>query len=256
MWRFYNGYRHILETLFSHKLFLGISCVIVAAIIYGGIATLYGLTDNRHYVWLVFSSFTATLAVTIASGWARIGFLQRDVTTGLYRRIYIEELLLRLGGNRTDVTIAIVDLNGLREVNNRHGHSAGDNFLQLAARRLQVVIGRRKNRWVGRLGGDEFIVVATGHIECASLASDVEEALHARHPINDAFGLGVAGIARTRRGETKSALECADMALLRAKKEFYTTKIPTICRYDVILDGIPKLTTARPTKRLRDQIMR
>ncbi|MBI5934156.1 MAG: sensor domain-containing diguanylate cyclase [Chloroflexi bacterium] len=81
-----------------------------------------------------------------------------DVMTGLYNRAYYEEEMKRLsGGRRHPVSIIIADLDGLKEVNDKFGHKAGDNLIRRAAETLKA--GFRQEDVLARIGGDEFAVI-------------------------------------------------------------------------------------------------
>ena len=54
-------------------------------------------------------------------------------------------------------SVIFLDLDGLKTVNDTHGHAFGDRILQAAARRMVEVVG--DDGLVGRMGGDEFMVV-------------------------------------------------------------------------------------------------
>lgn len=58
------------------------------------------------------------------------------------------------------VIIAFIDLDGFKLINDCYGHDTGDDFLCAVAQRLRT--GTRSEDLLGRLGGDEFIVAATG----------------------------------------------------------------------------------------------
>ena len=85
----------------------------------------------------------------------------RDHLTGLHNRRAAQVRLAedvaraRRGGGRPE--LALVDLDELKSVNDAHGHQAGDACLI----RFAEVLGRnaREGDWVGRWGGDEFVVV-------------------------------------------------------------------------------------------------
>jgi len=84
-----------------------------------------------------------------------------DSVTGLYNRQSGEQRLaeevLRSQRHSTPLTILMLDLNGLKQINDTFGHSAGDLMLRHFAERLQSAI--RGSDVPIRLGGDEFLVL-------------------------------------------------------------------------------------------------
>jgi diguanylate cyclase (GGDEF)-like protein len=54
-------------------------------------------------------------------------------------------------------TIAYLDLDNFKQVNDRFGHEVGDDLLQIVARTLRE--GSRASDFVARMGGDEFVVL-------------------------------------------------------------------------------------------------
>jgi PAS domain S-box-containing protein len=83
---------------------------------------------------------------------------QYDAGTGLANRDYFRDALEReiAAGKRSDRLLALVwiDLDHFKEINDQHGHAAGDVVLRACAQRLESVV--RREHIVGRLGGDEF----------------------------------------------------------------------------------------------------
>jgi diguanylate cyclase (GGDEF)-like protein/PAS domain S-box-containing protein len=81
-----------------------------------------------------------------------------DVLTGLYNRAFFDEELERFAHSRMfPVSIVMADVNGLKTVNDTHGHEAGDALIQMAARIIAAVF--RSEDIVARIGGDEFSIL-------------------------------------------------------------------------------------------------
>ena len=85
---------------------------------------------------------------------------EHDALTGALNRSGIDEAIDRFlshGDTSEALTLPYLDLDGFKQVNDRHGHHRGDEVLQLAVARIQGEL-RRTSDLVGRLGGDEFVV--------------------------------------------------------------------------------------------------
>ena len=84
-----------------------------------------------------------------------------DALTGLRTRRYVQELLaievLRAHRYGTSLTLQMVDLDGFKQLNDTHGHPAGDAVLRGVAERLLQML--RVTDTGGRWGGDELVVV-------------------------------------------------------------------------------------------------
>jgi diguanylate cyclase (GGDEF)-like protein len=66
-------------------------------------------------------------------------------------------------GIERDVTVVVADVNGLKAVNDAHGHLVGDQLLKAVGTSLQHAFGQLAGALVARVGGDEFVVLSTGH---------------------------------------------------------------------------------------------
>ncbi|WP_294765598.1 sensor domain-containing diguanylate cyclase [uncultured Rhodoferax sp.] len=92
---------------------------------------------------------------------ANIKRYQVDALTGLLTRRYFEDLfkrsLERAQRHQETFVLALFDVDDLKEVNDSHGHLAGDQLLLATANALQTSC--RASDIMGRLGGDEFIAV-------------------------------------------------------------------------------------------------
>ncbi len=87
-----------------------------------------------------------------------------DMLTGLPNRLaaieHLEAVLSRVEQTGRPVGVLFIDLDGFKAVNDGRGHANGDQLLRDVGRRLRSEL--RESEFVGRLGGDEFLVVAEG----------------------------------------------------------------------------------------------
>ena len=84
-----------------------------------------------------------------------------DVLTGLYNRTYFEKRLKEFqAAGQPDMGVFMIDVDGLKFVNDTFGHQRGDVILVQAAKVLQAVF--QKNDILARIGGDEFAVLLQG----------------------------------------------------------------------------------------------
>jgi diguanylate cyclase (GGDEF)-like protein len=150
-----------------------------------------------------------------------------DALTGLPNRTLIldriEQTLRRARHNQEPVAALFVDLDNFKAINDSLGHSTGDELLCAVAERLEGVI--RETDALGRMGGDEFVVVAEGLSLAAGPELIAERLLEA---FREPFALGEegetrvhakasVGIATGVRASAEELLRDADIAMYRAK---------------------------------------
>lgn len=145
----------------------------------------------------------------------------RDVLTGLYNRAYFEDELARLERGRSQQTVSLImmDVDGLKTVNDLEGHAAGDELLRRTAQVLNSAF--RTEDIITRIGGDEFVVfLPNTTADAAQKAVDrvraalVEESSRTGTPILLSIGVSTADRSRSVR----SALREADKAMYAEKK--------------------------------------
>jgi len=84
----------------------------------------------------------------------------RDLLTNCRNRVSYARDLDRIDLNR-NITLFMVDMDTMKQINDTYGHQAGDEALILSSQCLLKVFGRR----VYRIGGDEFVCIAYDHTE-------------------------------------------------------------------------------------------
>jgi diguanylate cyclase (GGDEF)-like protein len=147
-----------------------------------------------------------------------------DPLTGLPNRERLFEVLADRSASRSPVAVLFCDLDDFKVVNDTLGHAVGDRVLRTIADRLLAV--SRSNDVVGRLGGDEFLVVCGGvqsELEACEIADRISEAINEpiviggrEYRISASIGISMRdGDKATRAGDL--VLE-ADIAMYRAKE--------------------------------------
>jgi diguanylate cyclase (GGDEF)-like protein len=149
-----------------------------------------------------------------------------DPLTGLPNRALLDDRLAQaLGALRRSagwVAVLFVDVDGLKAVNDGRGHDVGDELLREAARRLAGAM--RETDTVARIGGDEFVVVATGLRDIAEIEAVAERLLAAldeplAQQLSDVPLSASVGVAATSEPTTpgQELVRRADVAMYRAK---------------------------------------
>ncbi|MEY8877183.1 MAG: GGDEF domain-containing protein [Leptothrix sp. (in: b-proteobacteria)] len=197
----------------------------------GGVFVVYA--DRRDYFDAATVEFFSSVAELFASILARAAAHQAlrraaltDALTGLGNR-HVLDAMAREAGERqpqqAPTTLALVDLDWFKQVNDVHGHDIGDQVLRQVAATLRGSV--RQIDDVLRLGGEEFLVCLRG----AALAQGVDIAQllcsslrQLRHPLPGGRELQVSasiGVAGVAVGETlDQAIKRADIALYCAKR--------------------------------------
>ncbi|WP_293724493.1 bifunctional diguanylate cyclase/phosphodiesterase [Stappia sp.] len=149
-----------------------------------------------------------------------------DALTGLPNRTVFNTKLteaLRLAhAKASSISVILIDLDKFKDVNDTHGHAAGDLFLQVVADRMSTVFSRHL---VARLSGDEFAVLLTAESDHASATRLAETMVAATKmptridgkdiPVSVSMGIAQASDSAWRASRL---LHCADLALYRAKQ--------------------------------------
>ncbi len=174
-------------------------------------------------------SFVRAVAHTLASGLARLRDEERmrheavhDPLTGLANRTLLrdrlEHALARFERDRGETAVLFVDLDNFKQINDAHGHAAGDAALVELSRRLQTAV--RPGDTIARLGGDEFVALCE-HVDEESAFAVGRRLLDAirlpftaggaEHELSASIGIALG------HSDAEALLANADAATYRAK---------------------------------------
>jgi diguanylate cyclase (GGDEF)-like protein len=172
-----------------------------------------------------------------------------DPLTHLANRAALNEhlpaLTKSLGALTDTVAVLCFDLDRFKEINDVHGHAAGDAVLRAIGERLTAVTG--KGQFAARVGGDEFVVVMRDHIarpEATALAQRLLDEIE--RPVewqgqSLCVGSSIGISSFPDRAQTiDDLLSQADVAMYRAK----TTAGSSICFYDPSMDEAARARSA------------
>jgi len=143
-----------------------------------------------------------------------------DTLTGVYNRSFFNEELSRLDrGRHFPVSIIVVDLDRLKEINDTRGHAAGDRLIQQAARVLKTAV--RVEDVVARIGGDEFAIILAGaDLEAAARVIERirdEEAEYNRGDAEFPLGMSLGVATALNRGDLDMTHKQADRLMYEDK---------------------------------------
>jgi two-component system, cell cycle response regulator len=150
-----------------------------------------------------------------------------DPLTGLLNRRaifeYLHKELMRSGRHGNGLAIGMCDIDHFKHINDTYGHQTGDEVLCAFAQILRE--GVRDYDGVGRIGGEEFVVIASMNagVDCSSLFERLcsrvaESSIKTRSgflTVTVSIGVACAVVGRT----VDEILEAADTALYRAKDQ-------------------------------------
>jgi diguanylate cyclase (GGDEF)-like protein len=157
----------------------------------------------------------------------------RDALTGLYNRRWVDEQLPRLlaadDEPATAVTVALLDLDHFKRVNDTFSHDVGDQVLRVVAGILESALDSASGgdgSFAARMGGEEFLLVLVGgHApDTLRLLEGIRRSI-AAHPWAELAGtvqvtasIGATGTTAPTAAGPSELLGRADAHLYRAKR--------------------------------------
>ena len=173
------------------------------------------------------------LSIQVAAAIERKQIFERLEQAALYdpltelpnRRLFHDRLqsaVVLARRDRTCLAVLFLDLDRFKEVNDRFGHAVGDQLLQQVARRIRECV--RESDTVGRIGGDEFLVLLQG-IQVPQDAQVVAETIRTLlaspfvldgHELQVLPSIGIAFYPE-HGDDYRQLIRCADEAMYAAK---------------------------------------
>lgn len=153
--------------------------------------------------------------------------INKDELTGLYvKRKFDQELRVYIAAAKRkseSVGLLVMDLDGVKQINDTHGHLFGAYVIGRSGKIIGEVVGKRG--FASRFGGDEYVAAIPG-VDCAT-AVDIAREIHAAigaasfvhqgKVLEPGISIGVAAFPEHARTAEK-LFECADQAMYEAKR--------------------------------------
>ncbi len=173
-----------------------------------------------------------------------------DELTKLHNRMFFDEEMSRLGrGRQYPITIIIADVDGLKQINERLSHAAGDEMLKRAAFALRETF--RADEVLARIGGDKFAVMLpeTDAATAQAALDRVRNKLYSLNASQTALPLSLSLGAATANasGSLAEALKQADEPMHEEKMAHKLERLNRMPRnLQLIFEQIDAKLSARP----------
>lgn len=174
----------------------------------GAIISLSNITETKHSVYEMEQKATT------------------DPLTGLSNRAFFHDRLdhaIQRSSRHGAMALLFIDLDKFKQINDTHGHAAGDHIIITVAKRFQNTVRREDS--IARLGGDEFAIIltdVTNNYVLSKIASKLVESIAVPVEYEDKIlylscSIGIATVEDSTT-DRKEMLRRADLALYKAKE--------------------------------------
>jgi len=206
------------------------------------------LPNGMSYYEARFSRLSDTTVITILRDVTELKKRQNDIEymsyhdhlTDLYNRRFFEAELVRLDIERNyPLTLAVIDINGLKMVNDAFGHNEGDQLIRTIADIIKVEC--RADDIIARTGGDEFVMILprTTEHDARKIMNHIEDIIDEKEISSYCLSIAIGY-------ETKSIKsQVIQDVILKAEEKMYHNKISgsQLMRYNTIKAIIHQLNS-------------
>ena len=201
-----------------------VSAMSVVVWVYGDVRQSHLLTPATYWNASIHLGFFLILATALSEFSVLLEWVRTDYLTGLANargfHDFVTKEIYRAQRTGDGFSLAYVDIDDFKAINDSLGHTGGDNVLRLFGKVLRRET--RKNDIVARIGGDEFTILLSGAGQhAASVAMEkVDQALRdelARGKWPVTYTIGVATFKESPK-TVEDALEQADDLMYQAKR--------------------------------------
>lgn len=148
-----------------------------------------------------------------------------DILTSFYNRNKYMQDLDTLTDSHVSMGIVYLDVNGLKDINDKYGHAYGDDVLVECAKRIQAVF---KQSALYRIGGDEFVVICTQ--DSADVFEQKVRKLRIAFRHDNLYNAAIGSEWTNDSSDIRQIVANADAKMYENKKEYYR-KHPVSKRY-------------------------
>ncbi len=186
----------------------------------GEIKIKYSLLLKSLYLYI---SVTIIASVTLIYRWNTSNKIKinYDYLTKLKNKRTLLEVL-KEDMNKENVSIAYLDIDKFKFINDTYGHHIGDEVLTTMARRLLAIEKKTKHTKAFRIGGDEFIVIYNN--KEINFDDEIRLIFNEKIPVNKKDNIhitgsyGVFSLKKQKDKKCEEIIEIIDYAMLKAKR--------------------------------------
>lgn len=179
-----------------------------------------------HLIFGLVAAIGAGLAVMVSYFMARnnsvlVQKLSKDEMTGCYSRQGFENVVSGYFQDGRTISVAVVDIDNLKEVNDTLGHAEGDLHIKRVGQAIRDVF--RKEDCIARVGGDEFWIAADAPTEMVleklrQVDAEVQSYTWSGRLPSGRSGISFGAMSVSRYEDVEQAVQAADQSMYGAKR--------------------------------------